>query len=139
MVFNFPEQEEFLFILDFRITLKLPVYPFDYGIVGHDVISLALSETDSENLLLFIKLFSPGLDLFTNNLSIFALGYQKCLPGDDVMIYDLVDVLGCVYCIFVADLRNFIISLILSSISKNKVDWFKLKYSSFISTLTGTI
>ena len=74
MVYNLPEQEEFSFILEFRIVLKLPVYPFDYGIVGHDVISLALSETDPEHLLLLIKLRSPVLDLFTNNLSNFSLG-----------------------------------------------------------------
>ena len=74
MVCNFPEQEEFPFILEFRIALKLPVYPFEYGIVGHDVISLDLSKTDLEHLLLLMKLGIPGLDLFTNNLSIFALG-----------------------------------------------------------------
>ena len=41
------------------------------------------------------------------------------------MIYDLVDMVDCVYCIFVADLRNFIISPILKFIMKNKVDWLK--------------
>ena len=63
MVCNFLEQEELPFILEFIIALKLPVYTFDYGIVGRDVISLALSETESEHLLMLIKLGSPGLDL----------------------------------------------------------------------------
>ena len=105
----------------------MPVYPFDYGIVGHGVISLALSENDSGHILLLIKLGSPDLDLCTNNLFIFSLGYQKCLPGDYVMIYDLFYMVGCVYCIFVASCRNFIISSILNSISKNKVNWFKVE------------
>ena len=74
MVCNFSEQEELPFILELRIALKLPVYNFDYGIVGHDVISLALSETELEHLLILIKLGSPELDLCTNNLSNFSLG-----------------------------------------------------------------
>ena len=45
------------------------------------------------------------------------------------MIYDLVDMAGCVYCMFVVDFRNCIISKILNSISKNKVDWFKFEVS----------
>ena len=107
--------------------LNLPIYLFDYGIVGRGVISLALSETDSEHLLLLIKLGSPVLDLFTNNFSTFSLGYQKFLPGDYVMIYDLVYMVGCFYCVFVAECQNFIISSILNSISKNKVNWFKVE------------
>ena len=43
------------------------------------------------------------------------------------MIYDLVDMAGCVYCMFVVDFRNCIISKILNSISKNKVNWFKVE------------
>ena len=74
MACNFSEQEEFPFILEFRVALKLTVYTFDYGIVGRDVISLTLSETESEHLLILIKLGSPGLDLCINNLSNFSLG-----------------------------------------------------------------
>ena len=70
---------------------------------------------------------TPGLELCTNNLSIFALGQRKCLPGDDVMIYDHVDMVGFLYCFFVAYFRNFIISPILNSISKNEVDWFEVE------------
>ena len=43
------------------------------------------------------------------------------------MIYDLVYMVGCVSFIFVAYCRNFIISKILNSISKNIVDWFKIE------------
>ena len=43
------------------------------------------------------------------------------------MIYDLVDMVGCVYCIFVVDFRNCIISPILNYIIKNKVDWIKVE------------
>ena len=43
------------------------------------------------------------------------------------MIYDLVDIVGCVYCIFVVDFRNCIISPILNYIIKNKVDWIKVE------------
>ena len=43
------------------------------------------------------------------------------------MIYALVYMVSCVYCIFVADCRNFIIGPILNSISKNEVDWFEVE------------
>ena len=42
------------------------------------------------------------------------------------MIYDLVDMVNFVYCIFVGDTQKCIISLILKFISRNKVDWFKV-------------
>ena len=87
----------------------------------------SLSETESEHLLLLIKLGSPVLDLCTNNLFTFSLGYKKCLPGDYVIIYDLIYMVSFFYCIFVSDCRNFIINPIFNSISKNKVDWFKVE------------
>ena len=46
MVCNLLEQEELSFILEFRPELKFCVYPFDDGIVGHDVSSLELANTD---------------------------------------------------------------------------------------------
>ena len=42
------------------------------------------------------------------------------------MIYDRIDMVYCVYYIFVAYLQNCIIILILNFISRNKVDWFKV-------------
>ena len=39
------------------------------------------------------------------------------------MIYDLVDMVDCVYFTVVADLRNCIISTILKFIMQNKFDW----------------
>ena len=75
MVCNYSEQEELPFIPEFRIALKLPVYTFYYGIVGRDVISFALSKTELEHLLILIKLGIPVLDLCTNNLSNFSIGW----------------------------------------------------------------
>ena len=59
------------------------------------------------------------------------------------MIYDPVDMVGCVYCMFLVDFRNYIISPILNSISKNKVDWFKVEvffiylYTDWYHTTVG--
>ena len=46
MVCNVQEQEEFSFILEFRIALKMLVYPLGDGIVGQDVSSFTLADTD---------------------------------------------------------------------------------------------
>ena len=42
------------------------------------------------------------------------------------MIYDLIDTVDCVYCIFVADIQKCIISPILYFILRNKVDWVRV-------------
>ena len=42
------------------------------------------------------------------------------------MLYDLVEMVNCVYCIFVADCRRCIISPTLNLVSRNKVDWLKV-------------
>ena len=41
------------------------------------------------------------------------------------MIYDRIDMVYCVYYIFVADRRKCIISPILNFVSRNKFDWLK--------------
>ena len=66
----------FSFILEFIFVLKLHVQNFGYSVIGHDVSSLNLTETDYENLLLLIKLVSPSLDLSMYHLSIFAMDLQ---------------------------------------------------------------
>ena len=42
------------------------------------------------------------------------------------MIYDRIDMVYCVYYIFVADRRKCIISPILNFIKRKKPDWFKV-------------
>ena len=46
MLSNVTEQEYLSLILKFRLTLKFHVYPFDDGIICHNVNSLALDDAD---------------------------------------------------------------------------------------------
>ena len=80
-----------------------------------------------------------GLDLSTYHLSILATGYQECLSDDNVVVYDLVDLDNSVNVILVAECPKRIISPILNSIIRKKVDRFKVRGSSFIYPLNGTI
>ena len=80
-----------------------------------------------------------GLEFSTDHLSILTMGYQESFSNENVVVYDIVDLVNSVDGILVAECRKRILIPILNLIIRNKVDMFKLEDYSFISPLTGTI
>ena len=86
-----------------------------------------------------IKLGSPGLDLSTDHLSILARGWKRCFSDDNVVVYDIVDLVNIVDGILLAEWRKRIVSPILNFIIRNKFERFPVPCVSSTATSTYSI
>ena len=68
-----------------------------------------------------------GLEFSTDHLSILTMGYQESFSNENVVVYDIVDLVNSVDGILVAECRKRILIPILNLIRRNKVDRFKVR------------